>query len=904
MKKYLICGAWALIAGLFLVSCHEEDLSAGNVDAASKKKEEFSKAFVKAFGEISSSQNWGFKPSTALSRDNSVASTRSALATADFGRAFTRAQSGGFEETSEWLELDENDYNNTILKKLPEGGSVSNKTNNFEFLSKGEIEIALVYTRCGYSTYYIGFYYYDPSTQTAADKTTVQMFSTSQYQQIFQFYNGSWFNSWAPGNSIDPLTGNWNGEITKCRAKKFKINVPKGYRFGLYITNTNENGQSRTYYTNKSLNHDGNYHAVVENDHKAYLVGFEDTQYGNYDCNNLVFSIDKSKNAPTVVNNPSSSSGSSTDNTGNNGNAGGSTGNNGNSGGSTGNTGNTGNSGNTGDSGNNDAISETIAAGTSNNKAAVLASENDYEIPQNFYDSEVSDPETTSEDIPYYSDETGEQLGTYTLTTTTVTTTEEFINYDNIRTYEFAIEDKITESGRVFCEDLASDYASNRKDFDYNDIVFDGYIVERTYKRTAHTDRKKYHWKKITITSTIVDSREPDYSYSGDTEITYTDGNGNTISSDEAVPALNVEVADVIEENWRKASDVDTDEGTYYEPGKRYFAKVTLLAAGGTKAVSVLDQEVHNAFGVGETTMVNTFDSHSASHESTYVIDESTGKTETLSAFGSYTTKDPVRLENPDNPAELAQDDNAAGMNAEFQSKYLFEGYGSLIDIPIIVRFSGNDVLSLDATSGKAPQKIAVTPIEMASSAISSNNFAYAIWPSERFAIDEAYPNFFSFVNDNLIQDQVWSNGNNDCLYERGSAVPQCNEIEGSVIKSVSGQSSENISGVAAFSNAYDISKTIHVTKSMFEGPAKPKVGDYIRFYAKTNTPDDWQLIVSDGAANRLVVESSDNKAWTEYVNVYVTQKILTALENNLNKAAMILSGKNLMITNIVVVHK
>ena len=318
----------------------------------------------------------------------------------------------------------------------------------------------------------------------------------------------------------------------------------------------------------------------------------------------------------------------------------------------------------------------------------------------------------------------------------------------------------------------------------------------------------------------------------------------------------------------------------------------------------ILDQEVHNAFGVGETTMVNTFDSHSASHESTYVVDESTGKTETLSAFGSYTTKDPVRLENPDNPAELAQDDNAAGMNAEFQSKYLFEGYGSLIDIPIIVRFSGNDVLSLDATSGKAPQKIAVTPIEMASSAISSNNFAYAIWPSERFAIDEAYPNFFSFVNDNLIQDQVWSNGNDDCLYERGSAVPQCNEIEGSVIKSVSGQSSENISGVAAFSNAYDISKTIHVTKSMFEGPAKPKVGDYIRFYATTNTPDDWQLIVSDGAANRLVVESSDNKAWTGYVNVYVTQKILTALENNLNKAAMILSGKNLMITNIVVVHK
>ena len=590
MKKYLICGAWALIAGLFLVSCHEEDLSAGNVDAASKKKEEFSKAFVKAFGEISSSQNWGFKPSTALSRDNSVASTRSALATSDFGRAFTRASEFGFSESAERSFEFTKSYIDEVLKLLPDNGDVSSKTNNFEFLSTGEFKFSIVYSADGGNgcKNIIGYYYYDPSNQTTANKTNVAVVNLDdRFGDLMRYYA---YNSW--NNSTDASQGAlpWSWwSASKCAVKEFTINIPKGYRFGFYVNNY-RNDYNYTFYTNKSLNSDNKYHSVVvSKDKETSLVGFENWMYGNFDCNNIILAIDKSKNAPTVVNNPSSSSGSSTDNTGSNGNAGGSTGNNGNSGGSSGNTGNTGNSGNTGDSGNNDAISETIAAGTSSNKAAVLASENDYEIPQNFYDSEVSDPETTSEDIPYYSDETGEQLGTYTLTTTTVTTTEEFINYDNIRTYEFAIEDKITESGRVFCEDLASDYASNRKDFDYNDIVFDGYIVERTYKRTAHTDRKKYHWKKSTVTSTIVDSRDPNYPYSGDTEITYTDGNGNTISSDQAVTAQNVEVADVIEENWRKASDVDTDEGTYYEPGKRYFAKVTLLAAGGTKAVSVLD---------------------------------------------------------------------------------------------------------------------------------------------------------------------------------------------------------------------------------------------------------------------------------------------------------------------------
>ena len=59
MKKYLISGALALIAGLFVTSCtHDDDVYNG--DVATQKTEAFQKAFVSAFGEINPNQNWGF----------------------------------------------------------------------------------------------------------------------------------------------------------------------------------------------------------------------------------------------------------------------------------------------------------------------------------------------------------------------------------------------------------------------------------------------------------------------------------------------------------------------------------------------------------------------------------------------------------------------------------------------------------------------------------------------------------------------------------------------------------------------------------------------------------------------------------------------------------------------------
>lgn len=121
----------------------------------------------------------------------------------------------------------------------------------------------------------------------------------------------------------------------------------------------------------------------------------------------------------------------------------------------------------------------------------------------------------------------------------------------------------------------------------------------------------------------------------------------------------------IICEDLGTIGDFDFNDVVFYakvwESGK---TEIWLLAAGGTLNLTVAGQEVHEAFGVSQTTMVNT--------------EESTGK---------GTTKDPFYFEATNK-------------------------YNSLIEIPIIVSTKNNagNVTSyeLSAEMGKAPQKICV----------------------------------------------------------------------------------------------------------------------------------------------------------------------------------------------------
>ena len=136
------------------------------------------------------------------------------------------------------------------------------------------------------------------------------------------------------------------------------------------------------------------------------------------------------------------------------------------------------------------------------------------------------------------------------------------------------------------------------------------------------------------------------------------------------------------------------------ETSARYYAKIVLLAAGGTLPLKVANVEVHNAFGnYSTTTIINTI-------------------TEEGSAFGNSWAVEP--------PKDLG----------------IFDGYSSIAEIPITIFYDSGDVLTLTAESGEAPHKICV-PIGIK-------------WAKERVKIDEAYTEFQKYVNQKY---DFWSNG-------------------------------------------------------------------------------------------------------------------------------------------------
>ena len=234
-----------------------------------------------------------------------------------------------------------------------------------------------------------------------------------------------------------------------------------------------------------------------------------------------------------------------------------------------------------------------------------------------------------------------------------------------------------TQSGRVFCEDLG---VAAREDLDYNDVVFD--VIIWKYSHYLQPMKSTITW-------------------------TTTDGVKDEGSDTESTPETNGVRREV-------------------EEDATYFAQIQLLAAGGTIPLTVgkkdgYNVEVHNAFGVGLTTMVNTRDANST-------------------AFGAYEAKNPVDIGNI--VREVAYD-------GKTQNLKLIEGISKAADVQIVVNYNGIDINELDAKPGKAPHKLFV-PFNTR-------------WASERKPLNLAYPYFGNYVND---ASKSWVNTfNNDCLY-------------------------------------------------------------------------------------------------------------------------------------------
>ena len=60
MKKYLICGATALIAGLFITSCTHDDIEYKSI--VEEKTQAFDELFTELYGESDINHDWGFTP--------------------------------------------------------------------------------------------------------------------------------------------------------------------------------------------------------------------------------------------------------------------------------------------------------------------------------------------------------------------------------------------------------------------------------------------------------------------------------------------------------------------------------------------------------------------------------------------------------------------------------------------------------------------------------------------------------------------------------------------------------------------------------------------------------------------------------------------------------------------------
>ena len=143
------------------------------------------------------------------------------------------------------------------------------------------------------------------------------------------------------------------------------------------------------------------------------------------------------------------------------------------------------------------------------------------------------------------------------------------------------------------------------------------------------------------------------------------------------------------------------------EKNVKYQYDISMLAAGGTipENVGINNVDVHDAFGVGLTFMVNTWTPNST-------------------AFGQYNT--PTNVMHPKNGYETI----SYTLNYNQLPDKSNVGIKS---IPINVKYNVQNVMALNDRTGKAPYKLCV-PIG-------------TLWPIERVSIDAAYTGFVSFVN-------------------------------------------------------------------------------------------------------------------------------------------------------------
>ena len=348
------------------------------------------------------------------------------------------------------------------------------------------------------------------------------------------------------------------------------------------------------------------------------------------------------------------------------------------------------------------------------------------------------------------------------------------------------------QSGRVFCEDLGK---ATRYDIDYNDVVFDVIIWQHTH--TVQPMKKVVTW-------------------------TTTDG--------------------VKDANSEKTTGAYAD-GSPTEHTVKKYAQVRLLAAGGTIYLTVLNQDVHDAFGVGVTTMVNTRD------------DKST-------AFGSYLDL---------NPVDIGTYETSVPFNGTTYNLKLFENISLADQVTIISNFKGNTVAELTAKTGEAPHKLFVP------------NFTTQ-WTSERMQLKDAYPAFAEYVYNSKNMDW-YKNSDPDYLYSKRyvglETMPR-------VMKTVRISDTENMDNLT--STTYPFGSNWNLYEIYLQNVSYFTPGDRIRFYASgVSVGSRIRVLFANSSSNYLVdadyvVNDKDNGANTSNACIEVILDDASCQELNNSK--------------------
>lgn len=394
---------------------------------------------------------------------------------------------------------------------------------------------------------------------------------------------------------------------------------------------------------------------------------------------------------------------------------------------------------------------------------------------------------------------------------------------------EYIDEWKQIEKGRVFCEDLGR---ATREDLDFNDVVFDAIIFSN------HTKYTKWKVKKV---------------------------NGHEVS---------------------RTVTVGPNESTHY------YANVTILAAGGTIPVTIQSNiangasfQVHSQFNpvAPVDMMVNTRDNNST-------------------AFGSYDVRNAVEIGTftKNFKAEVTNEDGTKSEQTytlklfEINPPSTDENY--IKEIQIWSSFGqGTQVSELEHEKGGAPQKFMV-PLDTK-------------WTSERKNISLAYPGFDAWVqNRSNVPD--WANPVSGYFYDGTNGGKQLPLVMKARTSYLTGREVDLWTGSQTYSTSWTLANmngTLSVDKFY--------AGDRLRFYGENIGDEAWITVVVGGIQPYFIdsnfpnyVVDSDGKqipATTGFIEVLLDDASAELLnneistENNAKKVPFQVQGRGFTLTRI-----